>query len=86
MTKIVVGDGYTVRDTPRNRRNSLMSGKEARISHVSHTHVSVTVIQSAGYRKLLVPLGLFGENFAENRNAVINIGYRSREHFKELYK
>ncbi len=86
MSQMIVGDGYKVLDTPRNRLNGLIAGKEARIAHVNNTHVSVTIIQDASYKKLLIPLDAFGANFGEDRQTMINKGYKSLMPHKELYK
>lgn len=86
MSKLIVGDKYIVKDTPRNRQNGLVPGKDCRIAHVNNTHVSLNVLQGANEKKLLVPLDAFGGNFAEDRAAAINLSYKSLMPFKDLYK
>ncbi|HMO74231.1 MAG TPA: hypothetical protein PKD99_12625 [Sphingopyxis sp.] len=82
----IIGDIFTVRDTVRNRNNGLIPGKECRIAHVSGAHVSVIVIQNADYKKLLVPVSEFWNNFDTCQTGMINKGYRSDMPFKDLYK
>ncbi|MGN3975560.1 hypothetical protein [Tsuneonella sp. SYSU-LHT278] len=87
MTKLIVGDKFTVADTPRNRQNGLVPGKDVRIAHVNNTHVSIRVFQSGDEVKLLVPLDAFGTNFKEDRTAtVMAAAYKALTPFKELYK
>lgn len=86
MSKLIVGDKYVVKDTPRNRQNGLVPGKDCRIAHINNTHVSVNVLQDGDEKKKLVPLDAFGGNFTEDRGATINSAYKSSMPFKDLYK
>lgn len=86
MSKLIVGEKYSVLDTPRNRQNGLVPGKDARIAHVNNTHASVIVIQGGADKKLLVPLDAFYGNFKQDRATPANAGYKSLMPFRELYK
>ena len=86
MSLFNVGDVYKVKTNKRNQdKNGLLAGADARIAHISHTHISIRVIQFQTDVNIAVPRSLFAGNFSPDPFRAANKTYASSNPFTKIY-